>query len=30
MHGSMNLSRTPNPNAFARANYMRMLDSWQM
>jgi dihydroorotate dehydrogenase (fumarate) len=30
MHGSMNLQRTPNPKAFSRANYMRMLDSWQM
>ena len=30
MHGSMNLLRTPNPKAFSRANYMRMLDSWQM
>jgi dihydroorotate dehydrogenase (fumarate) len=30
MHGSMNLARTPNPKAFARANYMRMLDSWEM
>ncbi len=30
MHGSMNLQRTPNPKAFSRANYMRMLDSWQL
>jgi dihydroorotate dehydrogenase (fumarate) len=30
MHGSMNLQRTPNPKAFSRANYMRLLDSWQM
>jgi len=30
MHGSMNLQRTPKPEAFSRANYMRMLDSWQM
>ena len=30
MHGSMNLARTPNPKAFSRANYMRMLDSWEM
>jgi dihydroorotate dehydrogenase (fumarate) len=30
MQGSMNLARTPNPKAFARANYMRMLDSWEM
>jgi len=26
----MNLTRTPNPKAFARANYMKMLDSWEM
>jgi dihydroorotate dehydrogenase (fumarate) len=30
MQGSMNLARTPNPKAFSRANYMRMLDSWEM
>ncbi len=30
MRGSMNLARTPDPRAFARANYMRMLDSWRM
>ncbi len=30
MQGSMNLARTPNPKAFARANYMKMLDSWEM
>ena len=30
MHGSMNLARTPNPKAFSRANYMKMLDSWEM
>jgi dihydroorotate dehydrogenase (fumarate) len=30
MHGSMNLTRTPNPKAFSRANYMKMLDSWEM
>jgi dihydroorotate dehydrogenase (fumarate) len=30
MQGSMNLTRTPNPKAFARANYMKMLDSWEM
>jgi dihydroorotate dehydrogenase (fumarate) len=29
MVGSMNLSRTPNPAAIARANYMQVLDSWQ-
>jgi dihydroorotate dehydrogenase (fumarate) len=30
MHGSMNLSRSPDPRGFARANYMRMLDSWKL
>ncbi len=30
MQGSMNLARTPNPKAFSRANYMKMLDSWEM
>jgi dihydroorotate dehydrogenase (fumarate) len=30
MQGSMNLTRTPNPKAFARANYMKMLDSWEL
>jgi dihydroorotate dehydrogenase (fumarate) len=30
MHASMNLSRSPDPRGFARANYMRMLDSWEM
>jgi dihydroorotate dehydrogenase (fumarate) len=30
MQGSMNLLRVPKPEAFARANYMRMLDSWKM
>jgi dihydroorotate dehydrogenase (fumarate) len=29
MLGSMNLSRTPNPAAFARANYAKILDSWE-
>jgi len=28
MHGSMNLSRCPDPTAFERANYMRTLQSW--
>jgi dihydroorotate dehydrogenase (fumarate) len=28
MLGSMNLSKTPNPEAFGRANYMKVLDSW--
>jgi dihydroorotate dehydrogenase (fumarate) len=30
MRGSMGLSRAADPDKFARANYMRMLDSWQM
>lgn len=29
MVGSMNLSRTPSPSAIARANYMKVLDSWK-
>ncbi len=29
MRGNMNLSRTPNPKAFERANYMRVLQSWE-
>ena len=29
MHGSMNMSRVPNPDKLTRANYMKMLDSWQ-
>jgi dihydroorotate dehydrogenase (fumarate) len=29
MCGSMNIARTPNPKAYARANYMKMLDSWE-
>jgi dihydroorotate dehydrogenase (fumarate) len=29
MMGSMNLARTPNPAGYTRANYMRMLDSWE-
>jgi dihydroorotate dehydrogenase (fumarate) len=29
MRGSMSLARTPNPKAFARANYMKLLDSWE-
>ena len=28
MHGSMNLARCPDPKAFARANYMQILQSW--
>jgi dihydroorotate dehydrogenase (fumarate) len=30
MQGSMNLSRSPNPKGFSRANYMKILDSWEM
>jgi dihydroorotate dehydrogenase (fumarate) len=29
MQGSMNMSKVPNPNKVTRANYMKMLDSWQ-
>ena len=29
MQGSMNLAKVPNPKNFSRANYMRMLDSWE-
>ncbi len=29
MKGSMNFAKTPNPGAYTRANYMRMLDSWE-
>ena len=29
MQGSLSLSKVENPKAFARANYMKMLDSWQ-
>ena len=29
MHGSMNLTRCPDPAAFERANYMRVLQSWR-
>jgi dihydroorotate dehydrogenase (fumarate) len=28
--GAMNLSRCPDPAAFERANYQRMLQSWQI
>lgn len=28
MLGSMNLAKTPNPEAIGRANYMKVLDSW--
>ena len=30
MQSSMSLSKVENPKAFARANYMKMLDSWEM
>jgi len=30
MRGSMSLSRCPDPNAFSRANYMRILQSWRV
>ena len=29
MHGCMNLARCPDPAAFERGNYMRILQSWQ-
>ena len=29
LRGSMNLDRCPNPGAFERANYMRILQSWR-
>jgi len=29
MQGSMNLARTPNPEAYSRANYVKILDSWE-
>ena len=30
MQGSLSLAKAENPKAFARANYMKMLDSWEM
>ncbi len=30
MQGSMNLAKCPNPKAFERANYMQILQSWQV
>ncbi len=30
LEGSLSLSKVENPKAFARANYMKMLDSWEM
>jgi len=29
MHGSMNMAKVPKPDKLTRANYMKMLDSWQ-
>ena len=29
MHGCMNLARCPDPAAFERGNYMRILQSWR-
>jgi dihydroorotate dehydrogenase (fumarate) len=29
LRGSMNLSRCPDPGAFERGNYMRILQSWR-
>jgi dihydroorotate dehydrogenase (fumarate) len=29
MRGSMNILRSPNPDEFSRANYMRVLQTWQ-
>jgi dihydroorotate dehydrogenase (fumarate) len=29
MKGSMNLTRSPNPQEYSRANYMKMLQTWQ-
>jgi len=29
MRGSMSLERSPDPGAFERANYMRVLQSWR-
>jgi dihydroorotate dehydrogenase (fumarate) len=30
MRGSMSLARTPDPDAYARANYMKVLQSWRL
>ena len=30
MRGNMSLARCPDPNAFSRANYMRILQSWRI
>ena len=30
MQGSMSLAKTPNPGALIRANYMKVLDSWEV
>ncbi len=29
LRGNMNLSRCPDPSAFERGNYMRVLQSWR-
>jgi dihydroorotate dehydrogenase (fumarate) len=29
MRGNMSVDKIPNPQAYVRANYMRMLQSWQ-
>jgi hypothetical protein len=29
MRGSMNLARSPDPAAFERANYIRVLQGWR-
>ncbi len=29
MHGCMNLARCPDPAAFERGNYMRVLQNWR-
>ena len=29
MHGSMSLRKCPDPPAFERANYMKILQSWK-
>ena len=30
MRGSMSLARCPDPDAFSRANYMRILQGWRV
>jgi dihydroorotate dehydrogenase (fumarate) len=29
MRGSMNILRAPSPSVFSRANYMRVLQTWE-